>query len=126
VMTIFEDGAPTMPPAEKRDFQRILAELYGCESTYEGCATVAARWGHENGRDGVINLFALVGHATAARCYAWRQHDSVKWRYVTVLEIPPVDSAETAVRAAMAAKTTSRESDPGVTLGGRDEDAKTA
>jgi hypothetical protein len=40
----------------------------------------------------------------AKRCYAWSFDDGKQTRSVTVLELPPVDSPETAVKVAIAAK----------------------
>jgi len=48
--------------------------------------------------DGVVDTFALTGNPKAQRCHAWTTDESV----VTVLEIPPVDSPETAVKIAIA------------------------
>jgi hypothetical protein len=54
--------------------------------------------------DGVIEAFELTGHPHGKRCYAWSYAGEKKPQYVTVLEIPPVDSAETAVKIAIAAQ----------------------
>jgi hypothetical protein len=54
--------------------------------------------------DGVVEAFELIGHPHAKRCYAWSYMDKGEPQYVTVLEIPPVDSAETAVKIAIAAQ----------------------
>jgi hypothetical protein len=54
--------------------------------------------------DGVVEAFALTGHSHAKRCYAWSYAGEKEPHYVTVLEIPPVDSAETAVKIAIAAE----------------------
>jgi len=51
--------------------------------------------------EGVVESFALTGHARAKRCYAWSYQDNGETRYVNVLEIPPVDSPQMAVRAAI-------------------------
>ena len=54
--------------------------------------------------DGVVEVFDLSGHPKANRIYAWaHETDNPKQRkrYVTVLHIPPVVSAQTAVRAAI-------------------------
>ena len=53
--------------------------------------------------DGVVEAFELTGHPHAKRCYAWSYMEKGEPQYVTVLEIPPVDSAETAVKIAIAA-----------------------
>jgi hypothetical protein len=50
---------------------------------------------------GEVEVFDLTGHPKAKRCYAWSHLDGAKderTRFVAVLEIPPVVSAETAVR----------------------------
>ena len=50
-----------------------------------------------------MEAFELTGHPHAKRCYAWSYIDKGEPQYVTVLERPPVDSAETAVQAAIVA-----------------------
>lgn len=57
--------------------------------------------------DGTVEVFDLIGHPTASQCYAWGHHagkDDKGSRYVTVLKIPPVDSALQAVRVSIAAE----------------------
>ncbi len=54
--------------------------------------------------DGVVEVFKLTGHPHAKRCYAWSYMDKGEPQYVTVLEIPHVDSAETAVKIAIVGK----------------------
>ena len=54
--------------------------------------------------DGVVEIFDLTGHSKAKRCYAWSYLENDEPQYTTVLEIPPVNSAETAVKVAIAAK----------------------
>ena len=44
------------------------------------------------------------GHPKAKRAYAWTYRDGDQNKTVAVLEIPPVDSAENAVKVAIAAK----------------------
>ena len=50
-----------------------------------------------------VEAFDIQGHPKARRCYAWSYEEGGETQYVTVLEIPPVDSAETAVKVAIAA-----------------------
>ena len=54
--------------------------------------------------DGVVETFELTGHPKAARCYAWSYDEGGTTQHVTVLELPPVDSAESAVKVAIAAQ----------------------
>jgi hypothetical protein len=46
----------------------------------------------------------IEGHPKAKRCYAWSFLENGQPQYTTVLEIPPVDSPESAVKVAIAAK----------------------
>jgi len=51
-----------------------------------------------------VESFALAGHQKAKRCYAWSYEDKGETQYVTALEIPPVESPITAVRASIVAE----------------------
>lgn len=54
---------------------------------------------------GKVEVFALLGHDSALRCYAWADADERgDWQVTTVLAIPPVVSASSAVVAALAAR----------------------
>ena len=55
--------------------------------------------------DGEVEVFELLGHAKARRCYAWgypNEKEPDRLDVVTVLEIPPVVSPQTAVTAVLA------------------------
>lgn len=53
--------------------------------------------------EGVVQVFDLIDHPKAKRCYAWSHglDKSKKRRFFAVLHEGPVDSAEKAVRAAI-------------------------
>jgi hypothetical protein len=53
--------------------------------------------------EGVVEVFAITGHPKAKCCYAWSYHDGKEDQFTTVLEIPPVDSPQSAVRASIVA-----------------------
>lgn len=62
--------------------------------------------------EGNVEVFALLGHDHALRCYAWGHlHEEGRWEVTTVLAIPPIVSASTAVLAAVAAKIREQESE---------------
>ncbi|HJT24852.1 MAG TPA: hypothetical protein VJ873_09760, partial [bacterium] len=49
---------------------------------------------------GEVEIFDVEGHPEAKRCYGWGfKEEKGKTEFVTVLELPPVTSPETAVRA---------------------------
>ena len=52
---------------------------------------------------GIVHVFELTGHPTATRCYAWSSPvgESDKRRFFAVLHLPPITSAQDAVRAAI-------------------------
>jgi hypothetical protein len=57
--------------------------------------------------EGLVEVFIITGHPKAKRCYAWSHKagkDDQDARFVAVLEIPSVISAESAVKVAIAAK----------------------
>jgi hypothetical protein len=54
--------------------------------------------------DGVVEVFRLIRHPKAKHCFAWSYQDGHETKTTAVLEIPPVNSAESAVKVAIAAK----------------------
>jgi len=73
-----------------------LAQSVAVRETFEGKPV----W------EGVVHVFDLIGHPTAARAYAWSSpiEGSTKRRFFAVLHQPPVDSPQAAVRAAIVAE----------------------
>ena len=58
--------------------------------------------------EGRVRHFRLIDHPKAKRCYVWSYQDGKETKTVTVLEIPPVDSPESAVKVAIAAEAKNR------------------
>ena len=56
--------------------------------------------------DGVVQVFDLIDHPEAKRCYVWSHavDDSQRRRFVAVLHKPTVGSPQAAVRAAIASE----------------------
>ena len=53
--------------------------------------------------DGPVELFELIGHPVARRCYAFEiDYDGHLCRSFALLELPPVESALKAVQVALA------------------------
>jgi len=84
--------------------QQAIRDLHGCESSYLESVAVHETFQGKTVWQGEVQVFEIRGHPIAMRAYAWShktgqndQHD----RYVAVLELPPVDSPQTAVRAAI-------------------------
>jgi hypothetical protein len=51
---------------------------------------------------GVVEVFELTGYPDARHCYAWRSFTGAEIKYIAILDIPQVTSAQSAVRLAIA------------------------
>jgi hypothetical protein len=88
-----------------------VEHLHNCRAIH--CATVPV---HEvfQGKtvwQGDVEVFDLTGHPKAKRAYAWSHCDGKEdqdERFVAVLELPPVDSAQSAVKVAIVAESKKR------------------
>jgi len=65
---------------------------------------VCEKFGDQTVWEGVVETFVLLGHPVASRGYGWRIGKGSAATYKAVLEIPPVDSPQTAVRLSIAAE----------------------
>jgi hypothetical protein len=89
-------------PAGTEALREAIRHLHGCDARL--VESVAVRETHEDTVvwDGEVQVFELVEHPTAARCYAWSHATTgARRRFVAVLHAPPVDSPRAAVRAAI-------------------------
>ncbi len=79
-----------------------IAVMHGCDSSHLSTEPVTELFEGEIAWTGDVEVFELMNHAKASKCYAWSYlDDSGETQYTTVLEIPPVISPETAVKAAL-------------------------
>jgi hypothetical protein len=89
------------------DLAMAIGRTHGCEAHLEGFVPVTlVRLGGIEW-DGEVGIFLLTGHPQARRCYAWglpKDDEAGPRDITTVLELPPVVSAETAVRSVLASK----------------------
>src|SRR5689334_14009401 len=87
------------------ELRSTIRRLHKCDAAHSRTERVKQEINGQVLWDGNVEVFALLGHDRALRCYAWGHlHDDGKWEVTTVLAIPPVISAESAVLAAFAAK----------------------
>lgn len=84
------------------NIRQAVEAMHGCKATHERSVPVKEMFGTQTAWEGVVESFALTGHPKAQRCYAWGFDDNGEIRYIGVLELPPVESPQTAVRAAIA------------------------
>ena len=81
-----------------------IETLHRCKAVHVSSEVVVELFRGEVAWDGVVETFDLTGHREVKRCYAWSYEDKGETQYVTILEVPPVDSPETAVKVAIAAE----------------------
>lgn len=81
-------------------FQQIIRRVHGCDSTFAESVAVEVALPDASLWKGEVAVFYLSNHPLAKRCYAWSWKNAEPIEdSVAVLEIPPVVSPETAVRA---------------------------
>ena len=96
------------------ELKATIQRVHRCEAAHTRTEAVQEVVNGQVLFDGRVEVFALAGHDRALRCYAWGHlHDDGKWEVTTVLAIPPVVSASTAVLAAIAARIKEREENSG-------------
>ena len=84
--------------------QDAIETMHRCKARHVAATLVVEIFRGKVAWDGVVETFELTGHPKAKRCHAWSFEEDGETQYVTVLELPPVDSPETAVKVAIAAK----------------------
>jgi hypothetical protein len=85
------------------DIRLVVEVMHDCAAKHECSVPVIEMYGKDEIWEGVVEMFTLTGHPKAKRCYAWNfANDDVNPRYIAILELPPVSSPHTAVRAAIA------------------------
>jgi hypothetical protein len=94
------------------ELRATIRRLHRCEASHSRTESVREVVNGTVMWEGNVEVFALLGHDDALRCYAWGHLDvDGKWEVTTVLAIPPVISASSAVIAAFVARVKEREHD---------------
>ncbi|HXC72481.1 MAG TPA: hypothetical protein VN644_21010 [Pyrinomonadaceae bacterium] len=85
------------------ELQSVFLKLHGCDADYVETVPVVEEFQGETIFQGDVEVFDIRGHPKATRGYGWgyTTTESGGRRYFTVLELPPVDSPQTAVKAAI-------------------------
>jgi hypothetical protein len=87
----------------KEALEKAILDLHGCKSIWVESVPVKEVFEGETVWEGVAQVFDLIDHPKAERCYAWSHEleGSKKRRFFAVLHQGKVDSPEKAVRAAI-------------------------
>jgi hypothetical protein len=86
--------------------QVAIEHLHDCGANYRETVPVEEVFEGRTIWKGEVEVFDLYGHDKAKVCYGWSHRegrDDKGERFVTVLQIPPVISPETAVKVAIVA-----------------------
>lgn len=81
--------------------QLAVEHLHKCNAVHSATVPVQEVFRGQTVWQGDVEVFDQSGHSKAKRAYAWSHRQGKNdqdERFVAVLEIPPVKSAETAVR----------------------------
>lgn len=89
-------------PAE---LQAAVEATHGGTATLRDVVPVRENFQGQPAWEGFVHVFALQGHPNADTAYTWSSpaEGSDRRKFYAVLHIPPVDSPEAAVRAAIVA-----------------------
>ena len=86
-----------------RAIQRAVEKAAECPVSHVETVAVVDTFRGQTMWEGMVEVFALMGHAKAKRAYGWSAGQGKDQRFTAVLEIPPVKDALTAVRASVVA-----------------------
>ena len=84
--------------------KQVIFHLHKSDAQHVESVPVEEIFGGKVIWKGVVEVFTLANHPKAKRCFAWSHKagkDDSDERFVAVLEIPPVDSPQTAVKMAI-------------------------
>jgi hypothetical protein len=94
-----------MPPKNVRSLEEAIKAVHGCDSVHVRSESVHEVFQGRTAWQGTVEVFDLIDHPKAKRAYVWQYEDDDKRiKTVSVLEIPPVNSPQSAVKVAIAAK----------------------
>jgi hypothetical protein len=93
-----------MPPKEITELKNAIRAMHGRESLHVESVPVKEVFEGQTAWEGTVEVFDLVGHPEAKRAYAWSYRDGDQNKTIAVLRVPPVDSSQSAVKVAIAAK----------------------
>lgn len=87
--------------------KKAVEQSHGCTARHVETVPVIELFQGKTAWEGDVEVFAIEGHPRAKRAYAWgypNENRDGKFDFVAVLEIPPVTSPQTAVKAAIVAQ----------------------
>lgn len=85
------------------NLQRAVEAMHGCSCEHQTTGYIHQQMDGQTVWKGAVDTFALTGHATASKAYAWSWKDDVgEVHSVAILNNPPIHSPRAAVQATIA------------------------
>ena len=85
--------------------KKTILDLHGCDSFHAASIAVHEIFEGKTVWQGVVEIFSLINHPKAKEAYAWSYKNAAgELRDVAVLGVPPINSANDAVRAYVVAE----------------------
>ena len=78
----------------------VISTLHGAGSTHVESVPVHEVFQGKTVWQGDVEVFNLIGHPKAKRCYGWTYGEPEE--FITILELPPVTDAQSAVKVGVA------------------------
>ena len=78
----------------------VIRQLHKCDATWLESVPVKEVFKGQTAWEGDVEVFTLAGHPQAKRCYCWSHSEPEQ--FITILELPPVKSAQDAVKVGVA------------------------
>jgi hypothetical protein len=91
-------------PEYIESLRAVIGKLHNCGATWLETVPVHEMFQGKTVWKGEVEVFDLQGHPQATRAYGWSHREGPNdkgERFVTVLEIPPVDSPKKAVQVSV-------------------------
>ena len=87
---------------DPRRLEQAIRDLHGLESGHLESVQVHEEFQGKTVWQGTVEVFWIGGHPKATRAYAWTYEDNNgTLQHVAVLGVPPINSAQDAVKAAV-------------------------
>ena len=80
--------------------QLTIQHLHNCAAVHRQTVLVHEVFRGKTLWRGDVEVFDLTGHPKAKRCYSWTHGEPEE--FITILELPPVDSPQSAVKVGVA------------------------
>lgn len=93
-----------MQPERIAEHQRAILAVHGATARHVESVAVREVFNKLVAWQGIVDVYEIAGHPKATRCYAWSYEEGRELKTIAVLEMPPVDSPQTAVKIAIAAQ----------------------